>query len=264
MIRALRIAHLSDIHFGRIAHPGIVEDIIEDVNSAGVDLIAISGDLTQRAIHRQFQACMEMLNEFTAPLLVVPGNHDVFPWWRPILRLSRPLSMFKQYLGSEMIRSFEMDGVAILGINSAHGKTIKGGKIEPEVSKAIKTYFSGKGKGVFKILMLHHHLKKLKALMPHDTVQDADHHLGVALEAGINLILCGHIHISHVESLDNERAAPIVIASAGTATSSRGRRSNRRKNYYNIIDIFDTHFTIEERVYRSGDRGFIAKTHVAI
>ena len=188
MIRALRIAHLSDIHFGRIAHPGIVEDIIADVNNAGVDLIAISGDLTQRAIHRQFQACMEMLNEFTAPLLVVPGNHDVFPWWRPILRLSRPLSLFKEYLGSDMIRSFEMDGVALLGINSAHGKTIKGGKIEPEVSEAIKTYFSQKDDSVFKILMLHHHLKKLKALMPHDTIQNADHHLEIARQTGINLI----------------------------------------------------------------------------
>ena len=259
MIRALRIAHLSDIHFGRIAHPGIVEDIIEDVNDAGVDLIAVSGDLTQRAIHRQFQACMEMLNEFTAPLMVVPGNHDVFPWWRPILRLSRPLSMFKQYLGSEMIRSFETDGVAILGVNSAHGKTIKGGKIEPEVSAAIQDYFSTKGKGVFKILMLHHHLKQIKALMPHDTVQDADHHLDIAKRTGINLVLCGHVHISHVESLDSENSTPFVIASAGTATSSRGRRSNRRKNYYNIIDIFDTHFTIEERTYNSGERIFSPK-----
>ena len=259
MIRALRIAHLSDIHFGRIAHPGIVEDIIEDVNNAGVDLIAISGDLTQRAIPRQFQACMEMLNEFTSPLLVVPGNHDVFPWWRPISRLSKPLSMFKKYLGSDMIRSFEMDGVAILGVNSAHGKTIKGGRLEPEVSEAIKTYFSKKKEGVFKILMLHHHLKQIKALMPHDIVQDADRHLKEIMQHGINLILCGHVHISHVESLDSQRDAPFVIASAGTATSSRGRRSNRRKNYYNIIDIFDTHFTIEERNYNSSERLFNPK-----
>ena len=246
----MRIAHLSDIHFGRIAHPGIVEDIIYDVNNAGVDLIAISGDLTQRANARQFRACVDMLNAFTPPLLVVPGNHDVFPWWRPISRLSRPLSLYKQYIGRDMVRSYETEGVAVLGINSAHGKTIKGGKIEPEVSDTIQKYFSTKSSDTFKVLMLHHHLKQLNALMPHDTVKNADLHLEMAIQSGVNLILCGHVHISHVESLDRESAEPFVIASAGTATSSRGRRSNRRKNYYNIIDIFDTHFTIEERAYK--------------
>lgn len=255
----MRIAHLSDIHFGRIAHPGIVEDIVKDVNNARVDLIAISGDLTQRAIPRQFQACVEMLKEFSAPVLVVPGNHDVYPWWRPILRLSKPLSMYKRYLGDDMVRSYEMGDVAILGVNSAHGRTIKGGKLGPEISNAIQSYFSSKGSGVFKILMLHHHLKQIEALMPHDTIRNADHHLDLAMQYGINLVLCGHVHISHVESLHSKSASPFVIASAGTATSSRGRRSNRRKNYYNIIDIFDTHFSIEERAYNAGERLFVAR-----
>ena len=245
----MRIAHLSDIHFGSITLPGVVDDLVTDVNSAGADLIAVSGDLTQRAIHRQFRAFMELVDRFSAPVLVVPGNHDVFPWWKPVSRLSRPLSLYKKYLGDEMVRSFEFGDVAVLGINSAHGKTIKGGKIDPEISEAIQTYFSSKDDSVFKVLVLHHHLKRLEALMPHDTVQDADYHFDIAVKLGINLILCGHIHISHVESLDSEGDKKVVIASAGTATSRRGRRSNKRKNYYNIIDIFDAYFTVEERNY---------------
>ena len=252
----MRIAHLSDIHFGRIAHPGIVDDIVNDVNNAGVDLVAISGDLTQRAIHRQFRDCIQMLEKFTSPLLVVPGNHDVHPWWRPVSRLSRPLSMFEQYLGGEMIRSFEAGGVAVLGINSAHGKTIKGGKITPEIARAIEAYFASKKESDFKVLMLHHHLKRIKALMPHDTIQNPEDHFDLALRAGVNLVLCGHIHISHVESLDRDRPSPFVIASAGTATSNRGRRSNRRKNYYNIIDVYTSHFSIEERNYVVAERRF--------
>ena len=252
----MRIAHLSDIHFGRIAHPGIVDDIVNDVNNAGVDLVAVSGDLTQRAIHRQFRDCVKMLERFTAPLLVVPGNHDVHPWWRPFSRLSRPLSLFEQYLGSEMVRSFEAAGVAVLGINSAHGKTIKGGKITDEIAEAVEQYFSSIEEGAFKVLMLHHHLRKIDALMPHDTIQDPEDHFNLALRAGVNLVLCGHIHISHVESLDRDRSTPFVIASAGTATSNRGRRSNRRKNYYNIIDVFESHFSIEERNYVAKERRF--------
>lgn len=255
-MRGMRIAHLSDIHFGRISHPGIVEDIVKDVNDAGVDVVAISGDVTQRAVHRQFKDCVNMLEKFVSPVLVVPGNHDVYPWWRPIARLSRPLHMFKKYLGREMVRSFEADGVAILGINSAHGRTIKGGMISPNISRQVVSYFESRDEGDFKVLMLHHHLKQIQALMPHDVIQEAEKHLNLAFQCGVNLVLCGHIHISHVESLDSDRQTPFVIASAGTATSSRGRRSNRRKNYYNLIDVNDSYFSIEERNYYSEERCF--------
>ena len=44
-----RIAHLSDIHLGRISRPEIVEVVVEEVNALAVDLVVVSGDLTQRA-----------------------------------------------------------------------------------------------------------------------------------------------------------------------------------------------------------------------
>ena len=247
----MRVAHISDIHFGSISRPSIVDDLITDVNDARVDLVAVSGDLTQRANHKQFRACKEMLGAFSAPVLVVPGNHDVFPWWKPIARLTKPLSRFKEYLGPEMVRSFELDGVAILGVNSAHGKTIKGGRLCPDISKAIERYFTSRHASEFKVLMLHHHLAKISALRPHDVIKDAARHLKIVFDAGVDLILCGHIHISHVETLDSVQGRSIVVASAGTATSSRGRRSNRRRNYYNLIDISAHDFTVEERAYSS-------------
>ena len=251
----MRIAHVSDIHFGRIAHPGIVEDLVKDINNAGVDLVAISGDLTQRALHGQFQQCQQMLGKFLSPLMVVPGNHDVFSWLRPIARVKRPLSRYKKYFGNELTSSFEKNGVAVLGVNSAHGKTIKGGRITPEVSQEIVSFFDTKSDR-FKILVLHHHLKALPALKPHDTVQDAERHFNLIVRSGVNLVLCGHMHISHVESLDREVGYPCVIASAGTATSDRGRRSNRKKNYYNLIDISSNNFVIQEKGYSTKDRVF--------
>ena len=73
-----RIAHISDIHFGRIAHPEIVDALVRDINAANVKLVVVSGDLTQRAFKHQFKAARQMLDAFDAPTLVVPGNHDVF------------------------------------------------------------------------------------------------------------------------------------------------------------------------------------------
>jgi 3',5'-cyclic AMP phosphodiesterase CpdA len=51
-----RIAHISDIHFGKISHPTIVEALVRDINESIVDLVVVSGDLTQRAFGHQFRA----------------------------------------------------------------------------------------------------------------------------------------------------------------------------------------------------------------
>ncbi|MDA0874371.1 MAG: metallophosphoesterase, partial [Bacteroidetes bacterium] len=59
-----RLAHISDIHFGRIAHPGIVDALVSDINAAKVDLVVVSGDLTQRAFGHQFRAARRMLEAF--------------------------------------------------------------------------------------------------------------------------------------------------------------------------------------------------------
>src|SRR5690606_13371248 len=97
-----KLAHVSDIHFGRIAHPGIVDALVEEVNACGVDLVVVSGDLTQRARTMQFQAAAAMLEAFNPPTLVVPGNHDVYAWWYPVSRWFNPLHRYKQHITADL------------------------------------------------------------------------------------------------------------------------------------------------------------------
>ncbi|PEN14632.1 transcriptional regulator [Longibacter salinarum] len=245
----MKIAHVSDPHFGRIAHPGIVDALVEEINERPFDLVAISGDLTQRARPSEFAAATSMIERFEAPVIVVPGNHDVYPWWRPFRRMLTPLKRYRSLVSTDMTPSVVNDRIAVLGINSAHGRTIKGGRIGEEERQTVKEFFE-QVSHQFKILVLHHHLTQIQALGPHDVARQAEATLEVAADAGVNLILCGHLHISHVEPLEivpNERR--IVIASAGTATSTRGRGSNRKTNFYNRIDIEPERFQIEERRY---------------
>ena len=70
------IVHLSDLHFGRV-DPRIVAPLTRAVNDAAPDLIAVSGDFTQRARRRQFADARAFLDTLRFRQLVVPGNHDV-------------------------------------------------------------------------------------------------------------------------------------------------------------------------------------------
>lgn len=251
------IAHLSDLHFGRIAHDAIVDVLLDEINAVDVDLVAISGDLTQRARPEEFRPAADLIAQFEAPVLVVPGNHDVYPWWRPIARLRRPLERYRQYITPELTPHFEQNGVSVLGINTAHARTVKGGRIDTADLEAMQAHFAATADDAFNVLVMHHHLTKIKALGRHDIAWRAQQALDTAADAGVDLILCGHLHISHIEPVEiipgQQR---IVVASAGTATSNRGRKSNRATNFYNLIEIGPDAFRVEERRYRPGPRAF--------
>ncbi len=245
-----RLAHVSDIHFGRIAHPAIVETLVNEVNEADVDLVVASGDLTQRAFPHQYRAAAGMLASFGAPWMAIPGNHDVFPWWRTYSRLFDPLRRFREWITKERAPQFTKEGLAVLGINSATGRAIKNGKIEESEREAMRSYFSDVPGDAFRILTVHHHLRGLEALGDHDVARGAQATLACAAELDVDLILCGHLHVSHVQQVEVLSGGnPVVIATAGTATSDRARKPHKKRNIYNQIFITDTNFEVVERQF---------------
>ena len=231
-----KIAHLSDIHFGRIIRPEIVEVVVEEVNALAADLVVVSGDLTQRARPWQYEAAVAMLEAFTAPVMVVPGNHDVYPWWRPWLRLFRPLRRYKRYLTGALMPTFEGNAVAVLGINSAYGCTIRGGWIGDEERARIASFFAEQDAGVFKILVVHHHLIPVEGVGRGGVTRRGRPMLEVVAQAGVDLILSGHFHISYIEPVE-VASRRLVLVDAGTATSDRGPGPHHGANFYNVVSV---------------------------
>jgi uncharacterized protein len=71
----VRIAQLSDLHLGPSTPPERVRSAVAAINTAGVDLVALTGDLVTRS-RRPVSLISELLFGIDAPAIAVLGNHD--------------------------------------------------------------------------------------------------------------------------------------------------------------------------------------------
>ena len=67
------IVHLSDIHFGRV-DPRLVAPLIRTVETVAPDLVAVSGDLTQRARRSQFRQARHVSRSPAVSVARRPGE----------------------------------------------------------------------------------------------------------------------------------------------------------------------------------------------
>ena len=79
----LTVFHVSDLHFGRPTVPEQIEAIESIIQERRFDVVAISGDLSQRAHSGEFQRAQAFIRDANkvSRTIVVPGNHDVL-WWK--------------------------------------------------------------------------------------------------------------------------------------------------------------------------------------
>src|SRR5579862_6770151 len=114
------IAHVSDLHFGKLDHP-VAEGLIEDLKRNNPSLLVVSGDFTQRARRWQYEQAAAYLKRLPEPRLVVPGNHDV-----PIFFLNRiffPLKRYIQYITSDLFPVYQDSELFVLGVSTARSFT---------------------------------------------------------------------------------------------------------------------------------------------
>src|ERR1044071_3559946 len=111
------LVHLSDIHFGAVDE-ALIGPLIQKVNEIKPDLVAVSGDLTQRARTHQFEAAREFLGALPKPQIVVPGNHDI-PLRDVLSRFARPLDKYRRYITDNLRPFYADDEIVVAGVNTA-------------------------------------------------------------------------------------------------------------------------------------------------
>ena len=262
-----KIIHLSDLHFG--AHdPVIVTAVEKRLDHEAADLVVISGDFTQRAHTDQFKEAGEFVKRVRKAgheVLAVPGNHDV-PLYDVFRRFLSPLTRYKKFIDETLCPFIQIDGAAVLGINTARSLTFKNGHVSHEQMDHIRETFADTDLHQPRILVTHHPLfalpvgdgPKLSHLM--EDQQDA---LTAIADAGVDLLLAGHNHRASI----NDAAALVhgsgkaLVIQAGTATSTRVRGEEQSFNRIEI-DEHGVRVTVQRwngSEFLSGDSEFFKR-----
>jgi 3',5'-cyclic AMP phosphodiesterase CpdA len=241
------LVHISDLHFGTET-PEIVEGLLQDLASVGPSLVAVSGDLTQRARRKQFIAARLFLDRIPFPKLVVPGNHDI-PLFDVLRRFACPLARFRRYIQEDVDPFFSTDAVAVLGMNTARSNTWKDGRLSLAQIDDLRRRLGPLPPHVSKVLVTHHPFLPPPGDPSPPLVGRAAEALQAAETCGVDLVLAGHLHCGYTgdirtHHLNIQRA--IVVAQAGTATSHRVRNE---ANSYNVIRLSPQRLGFSLRVW---------------
>ncbi len=248
------IVHLSDLHFGRLDER-IIPPLVERISAINPNLIAISGDLTQRARRRQFQEARAFLDELRAPTLVVPGNHDV-PLFNLAARVLDPLGGYRRYISPDLEPVHIDEEMAVVGLNSARAVITGGrGRLNTAQVNAAAARLQSLGAAPIKVVVTHHPFDLPKGFDDHHLIGRANAAMVRLADAGADLFLAGHLHVSYLgHTAERYRIAghSALVVQAGTL-STRGRGE---LNTFNVLHIARPEMTIERYSWENGGRTF--------
>ena len=250
-----RIVHLSDLHFGRV-NPALVDPLIKNVREVEPDVVAISGDLIQRARSYQFQQARSFLEALPKPQIVVPGNHDI-PLHNVFARFMEPLTKYKRYITDDMQPVYEDEEMVVIGVNTARSLVFKGGRINQSQVARLRDKFCSLGSGVVKAVVTHHPFDLPEGHNERDLVGRAKMAMTGLAECGADLFLAGHLHISHTGHTKryNIRGHSALVVQAGTATSTRERGE---ANSFNLVSVAYPEIIVEKLSWDALKSGFTA------
>jgi len=237
------LVHLSDLHFGRV-DPAVADALAGLIGRLGPHVVAVSGDLTQRARRWQFREARRFLDSLPRPHVVVPGNHDI-PLFNLPARFLNPLGGYRRHI-TDNLQPLHADAeIAVLGLNTTRPTSLKGGAVQYDDVPRMCEVLGRLGERIVKIIVGHHPFGERRDAAG-STEGAADTRAVARLAgAGADVFLTGHRHLSYTghtaERYDISGRAAIVVE-AGTATSTRMRGE---ANAFNLLHIDHGHVAVE-------------------
>jgi 3',5'-cyclic AMP phosphodiesterase CpdA len=249
------LVHLSDLHFGRV-DPQILAPLIKTVSEIKPDLVAVSGDLTQRAHSQQFREARTFLDALPQPQIVVPGNHDV-PLHNVFARFLQPLDKYKRHITDDLQPVYADEEIVVVGVNTARSLTFKGGRINETQVRRIREELCGLDNNLIKAVVTHHPFDLPEGYDDRELVGRAQMAMTGLADCGADLFLAGHLHVSHTGHTAKRyqiQGHSALVVQAGTASSTRGRGE---ANSFNVIRISRPDSTVERMEWQPASSVFV-------
>ncbi|WP_370337471.1 metallophosphoesterase [Parvularcula marina] len=235
-----RLAHVADLHFGALDKAAL--DVFTSfIQSNNVEGIVISGDLTQRGSHHEFEQFKAWSREVSVPLICVPGNHDT-PMYSVARRAISPFRRYNSYTdhipGSGTFGSFQVEG-----LNTARGWQFRlnwaeGSVRQGDLTELLSRY--PKDSDTISVIACHHPF-----LSPPSSPLRIRTRRGVwasraVADSKVSLLLAGHVHTPTTTWRGTKEKGYLSVTS-GTLS----QRLRRHPPSFNLISLYQDKIEIE-------------------
>lgn len=261
------VLHVSDVHFGKPAVPEQVDAIEQLIETRRFDVVAISGDMSQRARAGEFQRARKFLRDAArvSATIVVPGNHDV-KWWRAPLGLGLGSGLFadyRRYISKELEPVLHVPGVTFVGLNTAHGVQLHTltwnprdigvvGNLEARQVDHARRVFEASPAGDRRAIVMHHNPLKGQLSRRYGLAHPR-RALGAFETLGVDLVMCGHDHQEAIQFVEYSRGGTVVSTAGTVSDRSRGGRPSS----VNVIALDPGRIDVHTLVWSSRDVAFV-------
>jgi len=230
------LLQISDPHFGT-EQPLVVEALLRLANTVQPDLVVMSGDITQRARRVQFSAAQAFVGTFGAtPFVVVPGNHDI-PLYNLFARVAHPYANYRRVFGDDLEPVFESAELLVIGVNTTRAYRRKDGEVSVQQVERVALRLDHATARQLRVVVTHQPVVAARANDIRNLLHGREHAIERWSQAGVDLILGGHIHLPYVAPLHvayKDLPRQMWAVQAGTSLSSRVR--GNVPNSVNVID----------------------------
>lgn len=243
----LRIAHLSDLHFGESDH-ATAAILADDVRAAAPDAIALSGDLTHRAKSGEFAEGLAFLRGLGAPLLAVPGNHDI-PRFNLRERFLDPRGRWLA-AGGTSGEVLDLPGLRLVALDSVSRAQWhldwSAGSLPRHRLEGLEEKLSGAG-GSAVLVVCHHPLQHAPWAWARSLPRGAKAAVAVLRQHKVTGLLCGHLHRPEVRALWPGGALQVIAPTGMSPRMSGGA------NGWNLIEVDGSVMTVTTRLWNGSD-----------
>lgn len=215
MSEALRLFHISDLHFGREDRLALdwVKAVVADERP---DAVCVTGDLTMRARHREFAAANRWIGGISVPVTIEVGNHDM-PYFNLVERFFAP---YRRFRASEALleRQLDMPDLAIIPLKTATRAQWRVPWVEGWVTDralaATLAALDALPASTRALVTVHHPLLERSPAGKRLTI-NGERAMAELARRGVLAVLSGHVH-DPFDLVHQTAAGPLRMIGAGT------------------------------------------------